>query len=105
MHDFPVQLSRSVRETVRVTWRTKVPVNDDGTVPSGWATDDITDRRATLIFRNGETTKNIWVGVYQDPNKEDDEIFQIQLSLDDERNPPALTCGRCTATITILDDD
>ena len=44
-------------------------------------------------------------GIHGDEDKEENETFQIILSPDVERYGDEVTCGRCTATITIVDDD
>lgn len=44
-------------------------------------------------------------GIHGDEDKEENETFQIILTPDVERYGDEATCGRCTATITIVDDD
>lgn len=44
-------------------------------------------------------------GIHGDEDKEENETFQIILTPDVEHYGDEVTCRRCTATITIVDDD
>ncbi len=56
-----------------------------------------TNRR--FAFRPGTTSHSLSVYLVGDLDKEGDETFHVHL------NPLGMTCGRCGATITIVDDD
>ncbi|XP_029450201.1 sodium/calcium exchanger 1 isoform X2 [Rhinatrema bivittatum] len=96
--------------TVFVDFRT-----EDGTANAG---SDYEFTEGTVIFKPGETQKEIRVGIIDDDIFEEDENFMVHLSnikvnsegpeVNSEANHVAtLAClgSPCTATVTIFDDD
>ncbi|XP_074518006.1 solute carrier family 8 member 4b [Halichoeres trimaculatus] len=97
--------------TVKVDYRT-----EDGTANAG---SDYEFAEGTLIFKPGETLKEITVGVIDDDIFEEDEYFYVHLSnprvvgypeigtapLDASNTPKAVLGDNHTATVTIYDDD
>ncbi|XP_056298220.1 solute carrier family 8 member 4b isoform X2 [Pseudoliparis swirei] len=97
--------------TVKVDYRT-----EDGTANAG---SDYEFAEGTLLFKPGETLKEITVGVIDDDIFEEDEYFYIHLSnprlvgypeigtalLDNSVAPKAVLGDNHTATVTIYDDD
>ena len=89
---FTVRLSAASEQTVTVRYAT---ANGTATKPA-----DYTASSGTLTFRPGDTSRTITVNVTGDTVDEENEKFTVRLS-----NPTNATCGRCTATGTIKDDD
>ncbi|KAM3590189.1 uncharacterized protein V6R79_005610 [Siganus canaliculatus] len=97
--------------TVKVDYRT-----EDGTANAG---SDYEFAEGTLLFKPGETLKEITVGVIDDDIFEEDEYFYVHLSnprvvgypeigtvpLDTSTTPKAVLGDNHTATVTIYDDD
>ncbi|XP_028285250.1 solute carrier family 8 member 4b isoform X2 [Parambassis ranga] len=97
--------------TVKVDYRT-----EDGTANAG---SDYEFAEGTLLFKPGETLKEITVGVIDDDIFEEDEYFYVHLSnprvvgypeigtspLDASPTPKAVLGDNHTATVTIYDDD
>ncbi|KAM7366140.1 hypothetical protein PAMP_015606 [Pampus punctatissimus] len=97
--------------TVKVDYRT-----EDGTANAG---SDYEFAEGTLLFKPGETLKEITVGVIDDDIFEEDEYFYVHLSnprvvgypeigtapLDVTASPKAVLGDNHTATVTIYDDD
>ncbi|XP_044197457.1 solute carrier family 8 member 4b isoform X2 [Thunnus albacares] len=97
--------------TVKVDYRT-----EDGTANAG---SDYEFAEGTLLFKPGETLKEITVGVIDDDIFEEDEYFYVHLSnprvvgypeigtapLDATATPKAVLGDNHTATVTIYDDD
>ncbi|XP_037532582.1 solute carrier family 8 member 4b [Nematolebias whitei] len=97
--------------TVKVDYRT-----EDGTANAG---SDYEFAEGTLLFKPGETLKEITVGVIDDDIFEEDEYFYVHLSnprvvgypemgtapLDSSATPKAVLSDNHTATVTIYDDD
>ncbi|XP_061566825.1 solute carrier family 8 member 4b isoform X2 [Cololabis saira] len=97
--------------TVKVDYRT-----EDGTANAG---SDYEFAEGTLLFKPGETLKEITVGVIDDDIFEEDEYFYVHLSnprvvgypetatapLDASTPPKAVLGDNHTATVTIYDDD
>ncbi|XP_047241629.1 solute carrier family 8 member 4b isoform X2 [Girardinichthys multiradiatus] len=97
--------------TVKVDYRT-----EDGTANAG---SDYEFAEGTLLFKPGETLKEITVGVIDDDIFEEDEYFYVHLSnprvvggpeigtapLDASTSPKAVLGDNHTATVTIYDDD
>ncbi|XP_044040459.1 solute carrier family 8 member 4b isoform X2 [Siniperca chuatsi] len=97
--------------TVKVDYRT-----EDGTANAG---SDYEFAEGTLLFKPGETLKEITVGVIDDDIFEEDEYFYVHLSnprvvgypeigtapLDASATPKAVLGDNHTATVTIYDDD
>ncbi|XP_027894267.1 solute carrier family 8 member 4b isoform X2 [Xiphophorus couchianus] len=97
--------------TVKVDYRT-----EDGTANAG---SDYEFAEGTLLFKPGETLKEITVGVIDDDIFEEDEYFYVHLSnprvvgcpeigaapLDASATPKAVLGENHTATVTIYDDD
>ncbi|KAM9717708.1 solute carrier family 8 member 4b isoform 2-T5 [Menidia menidia] len=97
--------------TVKVDYRT-----EDGTANAG---SDYEFAEGTLLFKPGETLKEITVGVIDDDIFEEDEYFYVHLSnprlvgypeigaapLDASVAPKAVLGDNHTATVTIYDDD
>ncbi|XP_043954320.1 solute carrier family 8 member 4b isoform X1 [Gambusia affinis] len=97
--------------TVKVDYRT-----EDGTANAG---SDYEFAEGTLLFKPGETLKEITVGVIDDDIFEEDEYFYVHLSnprvvgcpeigaapLDASAAPKAVLGENHTATVTIYDDD
>ncbi|XP_069573107.1 sodium/calcium exchanger 1-like isoform X1 [Brachyistius frenatus] len=97
--------------TVKVDYRT-----EDGTANAG---SDYEFAEGTLLFKPGETLKEITVGVIDDDIFEEDEYFYVHLSnprvvgypeigtapLDAGVTPKAVLGDNHTATVTIYDDD
>ncbi|KAK9524619.1 hypothetical protein VZT92_016996 [Zoarces viviparus] len=97
--------------TVKVDYRT-----EDGTANAG---SDYEFAEGTLLFKPGETLKEITVGVIDDDIFEEDEYFYVHLSnprvvgypeigtapLDASATPKAVMGDNHTATVTIYDDD
>ncbi|XP_013874482.1 sodium/calcium exchanger 1 isoform X2 [Austrofundulus limnaeus] len=97
--------------TVKVDYRT-----EDGTANAG---SDYEFAEGTLLFKPGETLKEITVGVIDDDIFEEDEYFYVHLSnprvvgypevgaapLDSSTAPKAVLGDNHTATVTIYDDD
>ncbi|KAM6909295.1 solute carrier family 8 member 4b [Xenentodon cancila] len=97
--------------TVKVDYRT-----EDGTANAG---SDYEFAEGTLLFKPGETLKEITVGVIDDDIFEEDEYFYVHLSnprvvgypeigtapLDASSTPKAVLGDNHTATVTIYDDD
>ncbi|XP_029931426.1 solute carrier family 8 member 4b isoform X2 [Myripristis murdjan] len=97
--------------TVKVDYRT-----EDGTANAG---SDYEFAEGTLLFKPGETLKEITVGVIDDDIFEEDEYFYVHLSnprvvgypehgsapLDSGTAPKAELGDAHTATVTIYDDD
>uniref|UniRef100_A0A8C3G9E2 Solute carrier family 8 member 4b n=1 Tax=Cyclopterus lumpus TaxID=8103 RepID=A0A8C3G9E2_CYCLU len=97
--------------TVKVDYRT-----EDGTANAG---SDYEFAEGTLLFKPGETLKEITVGVIDDDIFEEDEYFYVHLSnprlvgypeigtapLDNSATPKAVLGDNHTATVTIYDDD
>ncbi|XP_028983724.1 solute carrier family 8 member 4b isoform X2 [Betta splendens] len=97
--------------TVKVDYRT-----EDGTANAG---SDYEFAEGTLLFKPGETLKEITVGVIDDDIFEEDEYFYVHLSnprvvgypevgpapLDASTTPKAVLGDNHTATVTIYDDD
>jgi hypothetical protein len=63
---------------------------------------DFTSASGTLVFLDGEMSKQIVIPIAQDPDDENDELFLVTLS-----NPFLGTSilGPATAAVTIVDDD
>ncbi|MBN3309421.1 NAC1 protein, partial [Amia calva] len=79
--------------TVKVDYRT-----EDGTANAG---SDYEFAEGTLVFKPGETLKEITVGIIDDDIFEEDEHFYVHLS-----NVRVAVLGAAhTATVTIFDDD
>uniref|UniRef100_A0A1A8VA97 Solute carrier family 8 (Sodium/calcium exchanger), member 4b n=1 Tax=Nothobranchius furzeri TaxID=105023 RepID=A0A1A8VA97_NOTFU len=99
------------RFTVKVDYRT-----EDGTANAG---SDYEFAEGTLLFKPGETLKEISVGVIDDDIFEEDEYFYVHLSnprvvdypemsttpLDASDSPKAVLGENHMATVTIYDDD
>ncbi|KAK7909554.1 hypothetical protein WMY93_014238 [Mugilogobius chulae] len=97
--------------TVKVDYRT-----EDGTANAG---SDYEFAEGTLLFKPGETLKEITVGVIDDDIFEEDEYFYVHLSnprvvgypeigsapLDPSATPKAILGKNPSATVTIYDDD
>ncbi|XP_053714839.1 solute carrier family 8 member 4b isoform X2 [Synchiropus splendidus] len=97
--------------TVKVDFRT-----EDGTANAG---SDYEFAEGTLLFKPGETLKEITVGVIDDDIFEEDEYFYVHLSnprvvgypeigtapVDGGSTPKAVLGDNHTATVTIYDDD
>ncbi|XP_034531980.1 solute carrier family 8 member 4b [Notolabrus celidotus] len=97
--------------TVKVDYRT-----EDGTANAG---SDYEFAEGTLLFKPGETLKEITVGVIDDDIFEEDEYFYVHLSnprlvgypeigtapMDASVTPKAVLGDNHTATVTIYDDD
>ncbi|XP_060922107.1 solute carrier family 8 member 4b isoform X1 [Limanda limanda] len=97
--------------TVKVDYRT-----EDGTANAG---SDYEFAEGTLMFKPGETLKEITVGVIDDDIFEEDEYFYVHLSnprlvgypeigtvpQDTSVTPKAVLGDNHTATVTIYDDD
>uniref|UniRef100_A0A3P9HNT6 Solute carrier family 8 member 4b n=1 Tax=Oryzias latipes TaxID=8090 RepID=A0A3P9HNT6_ORYLA len=97
--------------TVKVDYRT-----EDGTANAG---SDYEFAEGTLLFKPGETLKEITVGVIDDDIFEEDEYFYVHLSnprivghpevgaapADASATPKAVLGDNHTATVTIYDDD
>uniref|UniRef100_A0A3Q0QTI7 Solute carrier family 8 member 4b n=1 Tax=Amphilophus citrinellus TaxID=61819 RepID=A0A3Q0QTI7_AMPCI len=97
--------------TVKVDYRT-----EDGTANAG---SDYEFAEGTLLFKPGETLKEITVGVIDDDIFEEDEYFYVHLSnprvvgypeigtapQDASVTPKAVLGDNHTATVTIYDDD
>ncbi|XP_077962534.1 sodium/calcium exchanger 1 isoform X1 [Gasterosteus aculeatus] len=97
--------------SVMVDYRT-----EDGTANAG---SDYEFAEGTLLFKPGETLKEITVGVIDDDIFEEDEYFYVHLSnprvigypeigaapLDASATPKAVMGDNHTATVTIYDDD
>uniref|UniRef100_A0A3Q2E9H8 Solute carrier family 8 member 4b n=1 Tax=Cyprinodon variegatus TaxID=28743 RepID=A0A3Q2E9H8_CYPVA len=97
--------------TVKVDYRT-----EDGTANAG---SDYEFAEGTLLFKPGETLKEITVGVIDDDIFEEDEYFYVHLSnprvvgcpeigtapVDSTLHPKAVLGDNHTATVTIYDDD
>ncbi|KAF6738300.1 Sodium/calcium exchanger 1 [Oryzias melastigma] len=97
--------------TVKVDYRT-----EDGTANAG---SDYEFAEGTLLFKPGETLKEITVGVIDDDIFEEDEYFYVHLSnprvvghpevgaapTDASTTPKAVLGDNHTATVTIYDDD
>ncbi|XP_023821607.1 sodium/calcium exchanger 1 isoform X1 [Oryzias latipes] len=97
--------------TVKVDYRT-----EDGTANAG---SDYEFAEGTLLFKPGETLKEITVGVIDDDIFEEDEYFYVHLSnprvvghpevgaapTDASATPKAVLGDNHTATVTIYDDD
>ncbi|XP_029695770.1 sodium/calcium exchanger 1-like isoform X1 [Takifugu rubripes] len=97
--------------TAKVDYRT-----EDGTANAG---SDYEFAEGTLVFKPGETVKEITVGVIDDDIFEEDEYFYVHLSnprvvgypevgttpLDASVTPKAVLGDNHTATVTIYDDD
>ncbi|XP_061816388.2 sodium/calcium exchanger 1-like isoform X1 [Nerophis lumbriciformis] len=97
--------------TVKVDYRT-----EDGTANAG---SDYEFAEGTLLFKPGETLKEITVGVIDDDIFEEDEYFYVHLSnprlvgypeintspQDVSSTPKAVLGDNHTATVTIYDDD
>uniref|UniRef100_A0A3P8WPB6 Sodium/calcium exchanger 1-like n=1 Tax=Cynoglossus semilaevis TaxID=244447 RepID=A0A3P8WPB6_CYNSE len=97
--------------TVKVDYRT-----EDGTANAG---SDYEFAEGTLMFKPGETLKEITVGVIDDDIFEEDEYFYVHLSnprvvgypeigtvpMDASAAPKAVLGSNHTATVTIYDDD
>ncbi|KAF3697646.1 Sodium/calcium exchanger 1 [Channa argus] len=89
---------------------------EDGTANAG---SDYEFAEGTLLFKPGETLKEITVGVIDDDIFEEDEYFYVHLSnprvvsypeigtapLDASATPKAVLGNNHTATVTIYDDD
>jgi hypothetical protein len=89
---FPVTLSASSTQTVTVAYATS-----DGTAQ---APSDYTAASGTLVFKPGETSKTIAVGVVGDLAIEQSETLTVTLS-----SPANATIADGTATGTITNDD
>uniref|UniRef100_A0A8C6XIH1 Calx-beta domain-containing protein n=1 Tax=Naja naja TaxID=35670 RepID=A0A8C6XIH1_NAJNA len=91
--------------TVRVDFRT-----EDGTANAG---SDYEFAEGTLLFKPGETHKELRVGIIDDDIFEEDEYFYVHLSnvraawaeLGPEPPPKACLSPSKMATVTIFDDD
>ncbi|XP_028329678.1 solute carrier family 8 member 4b isoform X3 [Gouania willdenowi] len=97
--------------TVKVDYRT-----EDGTANAG---SDYEFAEGTLLFKPGETLKEITVGVIDDDIFEEDEYFYVHLSnprlvgfpeigtapIENSTTPKAVLGDNHTATVTIYDDD
>nr|XP_056709945.1 sodium/calcium exchanger 1-like [Euleptes europaea] len=93
------------RVTLRVDFRT-----EDGTANAG---SDYEFAEGTLLFKPGETHKEVRVGIIDDDIFEEDEYFYVHLSnvragwAESSPEPPPKTClgPSKMATVTIFDDD
>ncbi|XP_074986492.1 sodium/calcium exchanger 1-like isoform X4 [Caretta caretta] len=93
------------RMAVRVDFRT-----EDGTANAG---SDYEYAEGTLLFKPGETQREIRVGIIDDDIFEEDEYFRVHLSnvqaawAEPGAEPPPKAClgPAATATVTIFDDD
>ncbi|XP_053890964.1 sodium/calcium exchanger 1-like [Malaclemys terrapin pileata] len=93
------------RTAVRVDFRT-----EDGTANAG---SDYEYAEGTLLFKPGETQREIRVGIIDDDIFEEDEYFRVHLSnvraawAEPGAEPPPKAClgPATTATVTIFDDD
>uniref|UniRef100_A0A8C3S7X1 Calx-beta domain-containing protein n=1 Tax=Chelydra serpentina TaxID=8475 RepID=A0A8C3S7X1_CHESE len=93
------------RTAVRVDFRT-----EDGTANAG---SDYEYAEGTLLFKPGETQREIRVGIIDDDIFEEDEYFRMHLSnvraawAEPGAEPPPKAClgPAATATVTIFDDD
>uniref|UniRef100_A0A674HZE7 Sodium/calcium exchanger 1-like n=2 Tax=Terrapene triunguis TaxID=2587831 RepID=A0A674HZE7_9SAUR len=93
------------RTAVRVDFRT-----EDGTANAG---SDYEYAEGTLLFKPGETQREIRVGIIDDDIFEEDEYFRVHLSnvraawAEPGAEPPPKAClgPAATATVTIFDDD
>ncbi|XP_039625259.1 sodium/calcium exchanger 1-like [Polypterus senegalus] len=94
--------------TVKVDFKT-----EDGTANAG---SDYEFAEGTLVFKAGETHKEVTVGIIDDDIFEEDEYFYVNLSnvrvtyaeggLESSDSPPKASLGTDhTATVTIFDDD
>ena len=95
-HSVPVRLSASAGpdETVRVRYSMA-----DGTADGSDYVQLLGGARE-LYFRDGATSETIYVYLIEDLDQEEDETFHVELEALD-----GLTCGRCRATISIINDD
>nr|XP_033795029.1 sodium/calcium exchanger 1 isoform X2 [Geotrypetes seraphini] len=105
-----VRRGGDLSNTVCVDFRT-----EDGTANAG---SDYEFTEGTVVFKSGETQKEIRVGIIDDDIFEEDENFLVHLSnikvnsegseANSEANhvaPVAYLGSPCTATVTIFDDD
>ena len=88
----PVTLSNPSQETVLINYRS---VNG-----SAFANQDYRPASGTLSFNNGETRKNIAVGILGDLAVEPNETLRLELF-----SPRNATLGTSRANVTILNDD
>ncbi len=91
---FTVSLSKAFAEAVTVNYATV-----DGTATT--ANNDYVAAAGTITFNSGETSKTISVIVNGDTEKEEDELFYVDLS--NASSNATVTTSRGTGTI--LDDD
>ncbi|XP_078518276.1 sodium/calcium exchanger 1-like isoform X1 [Lissotriton helveticus] len=103
-----VRKGGDLNNTVKVNYKT-----EDGTANAG---SDYEFAEGTLVFKAGETQKDITIGIIDDDIFEEDEYFYVHLSnvrvlwvdhgLDPSEAPPKACLGTAkTATVTIFDDD
>ncbi|XP_030074626.1 sodium/calcium exchanger 1-like isoform X5 [Microcaecilia unicolor] len=97
-----------LNHTVKVDFKT-----EDGTANAG---SDYEFAEGTLVFKAGESQKEITVGIIDDDIFEEDEYFYVHLSnvrilwmdggVESNEAPPKACLGAAkTATVTIFDDD
>lgn len=98
-HLLPVRLSSAMPGTAAFRQVSLVPYRlSEGTATAG---DDYGgSATGRLHFLPGYTSETVYFYVVGDLDDEQDETFTVTIS---PRAP--LTCGRCTATITIVNDD
>lgn len=98
-HLLPVRLSSAMPGTAAFRHVSLVPYRlSEGTATAG---DDYGgSATGRLHFLPGYTSETVYFYVVGDLDDEQDETFTVTIS---PRAP--LTCGRCTATITIVNDD
>ena len=92
MHWLPVRLSRPTPEGELVGFQSSA-----GTATAG---DDYQLRSGQLYFNRGSASKTLHFVTWGDLDDEPNETFTVTVT------PPSdWTCAKCTATITIVDDD
>nr|XP_033809491.1 sodium/calcium exchanger 1-like isoform X1 [Geotrypetes seraphini] len=103
-----VRKGGDLNHTVKVDFKT-----EDGTANAG---SDYEFAEGTLVFKTGESQKEITIGIIDDDIFEEDEYFYIHLSnvrilwmdggVESNEAPPKACLGSAkTATVTIFDDD
>ncbi|KAG9268265.1 sodium/calcium exchanger 1-like [Astyanax mexicanus] len=90
-----------LNQMVSVEFRT-----EDGTANAG---SDYEFTEGTVVFKAGETQKEIRIGIIDDDIFEEDENFHVHLSnvrvLHEGAEPETTEANHTTATVTIFDDD
>ncbi|XP_005988888.1 solute carrier family 8 member 4a [Latimeria chalumnae] len=103
-----VRKGGDLNHTVKVEFKT-----EDGTANAG---SDYEFAEGTLVFKSGESQKEITVGIIDDDIFEEDEYFYVHLSnvriswadgeMEPNESPPKASLGAAhMATVTIFDDD